>query len=93
MKSLQKRLSKFTPIKFDEINLYAHKIAIYPCGLYYKHLMIVNADSSVVNKWSIKLIDNPSVVTYNRHRFIIQATGVFVPGKPFQSSLKIAVIL
>ncbi len=45
-----------------------------PCGLYYKHVMIVNDVSSVVSKWSIKLIDDPSIVIYDRNRFIIQAT-------------------
>jgi len=45
------------------------------CGLYYKHVMIVNDDSSIVSKWSFKLIDNPIVVIYDHHRFIIQATG------------------
>ncbi len=46
------------------------------CGLYYKHLMIVNDDSSVISKWSFKLIDNPRVIIYDRHRFIIQATDL-----------------
>jgi hypothetical protein len=42
------------------------------CGLYYKHAMIVNDDSSVVIKWSFKLIDDPRVIIYDRHRFIVQ---------------------
>ncbi len=46
------------------------------CGFYYKHVTIVNDDSSVINKWSFKLIDDPRVVTYDRHKFIIQATEV-----------------
>jgi hypothetical protein len=46
------------------------------CGLYYKHVTIVNDDSSIVSKWSIKLIDDPSVIIYDRHRFLIQATDV-----------------
>ncbi len=50
------------------------------CGLYYKHVSIVNDDSSVVSKWSFKLIDDPRVVIYSCHRFIIQATEkVVVP--------------
>jgi hypothetical protein len=43
-------------------------------GLYYKHVTIVNDDSSVVSKWNFKLIDNPRVIIYDRHRLIIQAT-------------------
>ncbi len=42
-------------------------------GLYYNHVMIVNDDSSVVSKWSIKLIDDDRVVIYGRNSFIIQA--------------------
>jgi hypothetical protein len=29
-------------------------------GQYYKHVMLVNDDSSIVNKWSFKLIDDAS---------------------------------
>ncbi len=47
-------------------------------GLYYKHVTIVKDNSSVVNKWSFKLIDNLRVVIYDRHKFIIQAIGVFL---------------
>jgi hypothetical protein len=43
-------------------------------GLYYKHVTIVNDDSRVISNWSIKLIDDLSVITYDRQRFIIQAT-------------------
>ncbi len=43
-------------------------------GLYYKHVMIVNDDASVISKWSFKLIDDPRAVIYDCHRFIIQAT-------------------
>ncbi len=46
------------------------------CGLYYKHVTIVINDSSVISKWSFKLIDDPRVIIYDRHRFIIQATGL-----------------
>jgi len=44
-------------------------------GLYYKHVTSVNDDSSVVSKWSFKLIDDPRVIIYDCHRFIIQATS------------------
>ncbi len=45
------------------------------CGLYYKHVTIVNDTSSGVIKWSFKLIDIAIGVIYDRHVFIIQATG------------------
>jgi hypothetical protein len=45
------------------------------CGLHYKHVTIVNDDSSIVTKWSSKLIDAARGVIYNRHMFILQATG------------------
>ncbi len=37
-------------------------------------MTIVNDDSSVVSKWSFKLIDNPKVVIYDHHRFVTQGT-------------------
>ncbi len=51
-------------------------------GLYYKHVTIINDNSSIVSKWSFKLSDDPRVIIYNHHGFIIQATGV-----PLQGSL------
>ena len=44
--------------------------------MYYKHVTIVNDDCSVISKLSFKLIDDPRVVIYDCHKFIIQATGV-----------------
>ena len=44
-----------------------------PC-LYYKHVTIVNDDSSIIIKLSFKLIDDPRVIIYDRKRFTIQAT-------------------
>ncbi len=45
--------------------------------LYYKHMTIVNDDSSIVIKWSSKLIDAAWGVIYDRHMFIVKkATGV-----------------
>jgi len=38
-------------------------------------MTIVNDDSSIVNKWSYKLIDAARGVIYDRHMFIVQATG------------------
>ncbi len=46
------------------------------CGLYYKHVMIVNDDSSIINKFRTSLTDNTRVVIYDCHMFIVQATGV-----------------
>jgi len=45
------------------------------CGLYYKHMMIVNYASSVVNKLKALLTDDARVIIYDRHVFIVQATG------------------
>ncbi len=45
------------------------------CGMYYKHMMIINDDYSVVIKWSFKLIDAARGVSYDRHMFIVQAAG------------------
>jgi hypothetical protein len=49
-------------------------------GLYCKHIMIVNYDSSVVNKFGASLTDNARVVIYDHHMFIVQATGVLKSG-------------
>jgi hypothetical protein len=45
-------------------------------GLYYKHMMIVNYASSVINEQSFQLIDDARVIIYDRHVFIVQATEV-----------------
>ncbi len=42
---------------------------------YYKHIMIVNDDSRVVNKWWVSLTDDIRVIIYGRNLFIIQATA------------------
>jgi hypothetical protein len=44
-------------------------------SLYYKHVTIINDDSSIVSKWSFKLIDDAGVVIYDHNRFIMQATA------------------
>ncbi len=46
------------------------------CGLCYKHVTLVNDDSSIISKWSFKLIDAPRVIIYDRHRFIVLPTGL-----------------
>jgi hypothetical protein len=38
-------------------------------------MTIVNDDSSIVSKWSSKLIDDARVIIYDLKMFIIQATG------------------
>jgi hypothetical protein len=48
------------------------------CGLYYKHIAIVNYDSSMVKKFGASLTDDARVIIYDRHLFIVQATGVNV---------------
>jgi hypothetical protein len=55
---------------------------VYISGLYYKHMTIVNDDSSVVSEQSFQLIDDARGVIYDRHMFIIQATGLNEPISP-----------
>jgi hypothetical protein len=43
------------------------------CGLYYKHVTIINDESSVVNKVEASLTDNARDVIYDCHMFIVQA--------------------
>ncbi len=45
------------------------------CGLYYKHVTLVNDASSDVIKWSFKLIDAARGIIYDRHMFIVQDTA------------------
>jgi hypothetical protein len=45
------------------------------CGLYYKHTAIINYASSIINKLETLLTDNARVIIYDRHMFIVQATG------------------
>ncbi len=44
-------------------------------GLYYKHMMIVNYASGIINKLEALLTDDARVVIYDRHAFIAQATS------------------
>jgi hypothetical protein len=46
------------------------------CGLYYKHITMVNDNSSIVNECQVSLTDDTRVVIYDRNVFIIQATGL-----------------
>jgi len=44
--------------------------------MHYKHVTIVNDESSVINEWSFKIIDDTRVIIYDRNRFINQPTGL-----------------
>jgi hypothetical protein len=44
-------------------------------SLYYKHTTIVKYTSNIINKLEALLTDNARVVIYDRHVFIVQATG------------------
>ncbi len=48
------------------------------CGLFYKHVMIINYASSSVNKFRASLNDDARVIIYDRHMFIVQAPSVNV---------------
>jgi len=50
-------------------------ITVRCCGLYYKPTISVKDDSRVVNKLETSLTDDAGVVSYDRHVFIVQATG------------------
>jgi hypothetical protein len=45
-------------------------------GLYNKHFMTVNDDSSIVKKIEASLTDDARVVIYDLHKFIVQATAI-----------------
>ncbi len=45
------------------------------CGLYYKHIMIVNYDSSIVNKFRASFTDDAWIVINDCHMFTVHATG------------------
>ncbi len=40
------------------------------CGLYYKHNMIVNDDSSIANKFEALLTEDNRILIYDHHMFI-----------------------
>jgi hypothetical protein len=48
---------------------------INTCSLDYKPMTIVNDDARIVNKLDATLTDDARVIIYNRHMFIVQATG------------------
>ncbi len=45
-------------------------------GLYCKPMTIVNSNSRVVNRLETSLTDDAKVVIYDRHMYIVQATGL-----------------
>jgi hypothetical protein len=61
------KINKFRTKSFYEIG---------PCGLYYKHITIINYDSGIVNKLAASLTDDARVVIYDCHMFIVQAPGL-----------------
>jgi hypothetical protein len=60
------------------------------CGLYYKHVTIVNYASSSVNKFRASLNDIARVAIYDRHMFILEATGVSITKLLFLITDKLA---
>ncbi len=44
--------------------------------MYYKLIVIVNDDSRVISKLGTSLTDDARVIIYDRHMFIVQATGL-----------------
>jgi hypothetical protein len=46
-------------------------------GLYYKLMMIVNDNSTFVNKLEASLTDDTRVIIYDHNMFIVQATGAY----------------
>jgi hypothetical protein len=58
-----------------EFNIESYCTSLGSCGLYYKHTTIINYASSIVNKLETLLTEDTSIVIYDRHMFIVQATG------------------
>jgi hypothetical protein len=48
------------------------------CGLYYNPMTIVNDNSRVVTKLETLLTGDARVIIYDRHMFIVQATGLTI---------------
>ncbi len=59
-------------MRFSDCTIDTHPL----CGLYYKHVMIVNDDFSIVNKLEALLTDDARVIIYDRQMFIVQATDL-----------------
>ncbi len=52
-------------------------------GLYYKHITIINDDSSIINKLEASLTDDARVIIYDRQIFTVQATD-YSPSQLYQ---------
>ncbi len=50
------------------------KTHLLSCSLYYKHILIINYDSIIVNKFGTSLTDDGRVMNYDCHTFIVQGT-------------------
>ena len=48
---------------------------VYTCGVYYKHITIINDDFSIINKFEASLTDDARVIIYDHHMFIVPAIG------------------
>ncbi len=55
--------------------------------------MTVNDDSRIVNKLEASLTDDARVVIYNRHMFIVQATGLQLKNSNFWPSADVSACL
>ncbi len=50
-------------------------LIVITCAFYYKHITVVNDDSSVISEWHSSCIDDVRVIILDHNMFIIQATG------------------
>jgi hypothetical protein len=50
-------------------------------------MVIVNDDSSVINKFGASLTDNTRVVIYNRHMLIVQVHKTFFFVRDYQENV------
>ncbi len=52
------------------------------CGLYYKHITILNDDSIIINKFETSLTDDARVIIYDHYMFKVKATVALGNAKP-----------
>jgi hypothetical protein len=68
-------LKKFDKSQPEDIFLFHEYLDISnTSGLYYKPMMIVNDESSIINKLETSLTDDTRVIIYDHHMFMVQAT-------------------
>jgi hypothetical protein len=53
----------------------ANKTGAAHTSLYYKHITVMDDDSSIINKFGASLTDD-AIIIYNRNMFTVQATGL-----------------